>query len=94
MRHKVHRGQNRHHKIPKIEWWTMHYDNLLVMNKHKHRALHILFDENWKATMPHRQIEIYLWMMWKAIIKDAREDIQNILDDYWIDLYNPRCISN
>jgi hypothetical protein len=92
MRSKKNRWNSRHHRFPKCEWWTMHYDNLVAMGKCRHQALHILFDEHWKATMPHRQIEIYLWLMWKAIITDAKEEIQSILDTYWMDLYNPKCV--
>jgi len=92
MRNKPNRWLNKHHKFPKCEGWTMHHDNLLVMQEFKHKCLHILFDENGKATMPHRQIEIYMGMMWKAIITEVHEDIKQILDEYWMDMYNHKCI--
>jgi len=91
MRNKKTRWNSRHHRIPKHEWWTMHYDNLLNISKYKHRALHILFDEDWKATMPHRQIEIHLSLMWKAKITDVKEEMQEIIDRYWMDMYNEKC---
>jgi len=91
MRNKKNRWNSRHHKIPKCEWWSMHYDNLIALNKYRHRALHILFDENGKATMPHRQIEIHLSMMWKAIITEVHDEMQAIIDNYWMDMYNPKC---
>lgn len=76
-----------HHRICKSQWGNNHFDNRLKMSEIRHRALHILFENS----LPNEQISTILDINGKAIIKDFRQDIMSVIDDYWNEAYNHKC---
>lgn len=80
-----------HHKIPKHLWWNLHYDNKQVISEFRHRILHILTDRDNKATMPIEHIEQNLSEIWEAYVIEFREAIREVIEDFWIEAYNPNC---
>ena len=71
---------NRHHIFPRHLWWTNEESNLIRMRIDVHQALHKLTDINWKATNPHQQIEIVLWILASCLTDEVKNDFNKILD--------------
>jgi hypothetical protein len=57
------------------------------MTEIRHRALHILFNDD----LPIGQFKAIVDINGKALNRDFAQDIITILDDYGMDAYNPKC---
>jgi len=78
----------RHHTIPKSKWGTSHYNNLLKLKDVKHRAFHVVFEND----LPHEQIETLLDLNWNALNYEFTQDITEFLKERTIeDIYNGKC---
>lgn len=74
---------DRHHILPKSKNWSNNSNNLVSIDKRKHNALHMLFDNR----TPAEQIERILDLSSTALTKEVKSDIVKILNnkelDYW-----------
>jgi len=91
--HNKHRGSKqkltRHHILPKSIGWTNHFNNLEKKKDVKHRAHHILYDNN----APHQQLQEIIDLTGKAFNKCFTDDITDLIENYEIDeIYNERCV--
>lgn len=72
-----------HHILPRSRWWTNLNENIVRLDKRKHIALHMLFDNN---EIP-KQIQRLLDISTTALTEDVKSDIIKILNntelDYW-----------
>lgn len=71
-----------HHRLPESRGWRRHYDNMLHMNKHKHRALHVLYDNSTPLEIVDQTIEMLVQTTWKPeLVQYVSERIKEVLED-------------
>ena len=72
-----------HHILPRSRWWTNLNENIVRLDKRKHIALHMLFDNNTTSEQIKRIIDIST----TCLTEDVKSDIIKILNntelDYW-----------
>ena len=79
----------KHHIIPKSKHWTSHINNIARIKDMKHRAFHMVFDNQ----TPAEQLGTIVDITWKAFNKVFADDIMSVINDYdEEEIYNEKCI--
>ena len=77
-----------HHRIPKSYWGNNHFYNKLHISDTKHKALHILHEND----LLHDQIKTLIDISGNSIQTVFREELFSVLQDYTPEqIYNEKC---
>lgn len=76
------RTMDYHHRLPESRWWRRHHDNMLRMYKHRHNALHVLYDNSTPLEIIDQGIEMLVRTTGKPeLVEYISERVKELLED-------------